>query len=103
MTAADLTPFELIGLTGLIALVGAVAGWWLARRAAWAPAAGLALLVATPLVPHVPVLGGLSLDDILPLLGIVFLAFAVDLRRSRRSDPVAPRLRSAILVIAPGS
>ncbi len=81
MTAADLTPLELAGLTLLIALVGAAGGWWLARRTTWAPAAGLALLVATPLVPHVPVLGGLSLDDILPLLGIAFLAFAVDLRR----------------------
>ena len=81
MTAADLTPLELAGLTLLIALVGAASGWWLARRTSWAPAAGLALLVATPLVPHVPVLGGLSLDDILPLFGIAFLAFAVDLRR----------------------
>jgi O-antigen ligase len=83
VTAADLTPLELIGLTLLVAIVGAGAGWWLARRSAWAPAGGLALLVATPLVPHVPVLGGLSLDDILPLVGILFLAVGLDLRRLR--------------------
>jgi len=81
VTAADLTPLELAGLTLLIVVLGAVSGWWLGRRTSWAPAAGLALLAATPLVPHVPVVGGLSLDDILPLLGIAFLAVAVDLRR----------------------
>jgi O-antigen ligase len=81
VTAADLTPLELAGLTLLIVVLGAASGWWLARRTSWAPSAGLALLVATPLVPHVPIVGGLSLDDILPLLGIAFLAFATDLRR----------------------
>jgi O-antigen ligase len=97
VTAADLTPLELAGLTVLVAVLGAAAGWWLDRRTAWAPAAGLALLAATPLVPHVPVLGGFSLDDILPLLGIAFLAFAVDLRHLRSVR--MPRLLVAGLVV----
>ncbi len=81
MTADDLSPLALAGLAAAIAIVGFVAGLWLSRRTEWGPAGGLALLVATPLVPHVPVAAGLSLDDILPLLGIAFLAATVDLRR----------------------
>jgi hypothetical protein len=81
MTADDLSPLALVGLSITLVVVGVVAGRLVARRTAWAPAGGLALLVATPLIPHVPVLGGLSLDDILPLVGIAFLATTVDLRR----------------------
>jgi len=81
VTTEDLSPLALVGLAAGIAIIGVLSGRWIARRTAWAPAAGLALLVATPLVPHVLVAAGLSLDDILPLLGIAFLATAVDLRR----------------------
>jgi O-antigen ligase len=81
MTADDLPPAALVGLAIINVVAGALAGLWVSRRTGWAPAGGLALLVATPLVPHVPILSGLSLDDILPLLGIGFLATAVDLRR----------------------
>lgn len=81
MTADDLSPLALVGLAIVLVVIGLVAGRWVAQRTAWAPAGGLALLVATPLVPHVPVGAGLSLDDILPLLGIAFLVAAVDLRR----------------------
>jgi O-antigen ligase len=81
VTTEDLSPLALVGLAVAIAVAGLLAGLWVARLTGWAPAAGLALLVATPLVPHVPVVAGLSLDDILPLLGIAFLATAVDLRR----------------------
>jgi O-antigen ligase/polysaccharide polymerase Wzy-like membrane protein len=81
MTAGDLSPLALASLTVTLAVVGAIAGYAISRRTDWAPAGGLALLCATPLVPHVPVLSGLSLDDILPLLGIAFLALSVDLRR----------------------
>ena len=81
MKAADLSPLALAALAVAIVVIGLVAGRWLSRRTDWGPAGGLALLVATPLVPHVPVAAGLSLDDILPLLGIAFLATTVDLRR----------------------
>jgi O-antigen ligase len=83
VTADDLSPLVPVSLTIALAVIGAVAGYLIARRTDWAPAGGLALLCATPLVPHVPVLSGLSLDDILPLLGIGFLALTVDLRRVR--------------------
>ena len=81
MTAADLTPAALAGLSVALVAISVTAGIWISRRTSWMQAAGLALLVATPLVPHVPVLGGFSLDDILPIVGIIFLAVAVDIRR----------------------
>jgi hypothetical protein len=81
VTAEDLSPLALAGLALAIVAIGLTAGLWLSRRTAWGPAGGLALLVATPLVPHVPVAAGLSLDDILPILGIALLVATVDLRR----------------------
>jgi hypothetical protein len=81
VTAEDLSTPELLGLAAVILAIGFVAGVGLSRATRWGPAGGLALLVATPLIPHVPVVGGLSLDDLLPLLGIGFLAATVDLRR----------------------
>ena len=81
MTAEDLSVPQLLGLAAAILVIGFLAGLWVQRATGWGPAGGLALLVATPLVPHVPVVGGLSLDDLLPLLGIGFLAATVDVRR----------------------
>jgi O-antigen ligase len=81
MTAGDLPPIALVSLTITLAVIGALAAYAITRITDWAPAGGLALLCATPLVPHVPVLSGLSLDDIFPLLGIGFLAVTVDRRR----------------------
>jgi hypothetical protein len=81
VTAEDLSPLALAAFALAIVAIGLVTGMWLSRRTAWGPAGGLTLLVATPLVPHVPVAGGLSLDDILPVLGIVLLIATVDLRR----------------------
>jgi hypothetical protein len=98
MILRDLPPLALVGLAMLIAAVGLLGGLWIKRRTDWAPAGGIALLVATPLVPFVPVLGGLSLDDILPLVGIALLATAVDLRRLRTVR--APRLLLVGLVLA---
>jgi O-antigen ligase len=66
VTAEDLTVPQLLGLAAAILAVGFAAGLWIQRLTGWGPAGGLALLVATPLVPHVPVVGGLSLDDLLP-------------------------------------
>jgi len=98
MILRDLPPLALVGLAILIAAIGVFAGLWIARRTGWAPAGGLAILVATPLIPFVPVLGGLSLDDVLPLIGITLLATAVDLRRLRTVR--VPRLLSIGLILA---
>ncbi len=64
----------------LLALVVAAALWsrWLSARVGWAPAGGLSLLAATPLVPYVPVGFGISLDDAFPVVGIASLLFTVD-------------------------
>ena len=98
MILGDLGPLRLAGLAVLIGVVGVFTGRWVARRTGWAPAGGIALLVATPLVPFVPVIGGLSLDDVLPLVGIAFLASAVDLRRLKTVR--VPRLLMAGLLLA---
>lgn len=42
--------------------------------AEWAPAGPIALIAASPLMPHVPVIASLSLDDLLPLVGGALLA-----------------------------
>lgn len=84
MNADDLSTPARLAIAVAIVVIGLLAGRLIARRTGWAPAAGIALLVATPLVPHVPVIGGLSLDDILPLLGVAYLATAVDLSRLGR-------------------
>jgi O-antigen ligase len=101
VTLDDLPPIALVGLALALTAAAIAAGAWLARRTRWAPSAGLALLIATPLVPHVPVVSGLSLDDVLPLLGVAFLAGAVDLGRLRAVRP--PWLLVAGLVLLVGA
>jgi len=102
VTNEDLSPLALAGLAAGIVVVGVLVGRWVARRTAWAPAAGIVLLVATPLVPHVPVVSGFSLDDILPLLGIAYLATTVDLRRIASVRVPRLLLIGLVIVIAAG-
>ncbi len=70
-----------IWLTALAAVLLGAAGLWLARvvsaKAEWPPAGGLLLLAVAAVVPNVPVTFGLSLDDILPLVGVALLALGV--------------------------
>jgi O-antigen ligase len=103
VTSDDLSPAALVALAIGIAVVGLLGATWVARRTAWVPAAGLALLVATPLVPNVPLVSGLSLDDILPLLGIAVLAVSVDLRRLAAVRPPLLLLAGLVLLIAAGT
>lgn len=74
---------------GLV-LVAAVAATLASKRVGWPPAGPLALLAGTPLVPHVPLGLGISLDDVLPLVGLVMLAAYAPWRKRA----VGARLRS---------
>src|SRR5829696_1916747 len=75
-------PEELPVFAGVAAL--AVAALFVAGRvsklAGWAPAGPLVLLAAAPLVPVVPLALGLSLDDVVPLIGLLMLGGAVGWR-----------------------
>ncbi|MGH2407883.1 MAG: O-antigen ligase family protein [Candidatus Limnocylindrales bacterium] len=73
MTVADLDPIGRIALALVIGAGAAVAGRLLSRRAGWPPAGGLIALAATPLVPFAAVAAGLSLDDVLPIVGLLLL------------------------------
>jgi O-Antigen ligase len=72
----------LLAVAGVAALAGAaflVAGW-VSKLAGWAPAGPLVLLAATPLVPFVPLARGLSLDDVVPVTGLLLLGQAIGWR-----------------------
>lgn len=57
-------------MIGMAAVVLAIPVARLISAAAdWAPAGPIALIAASPLMPHVPVVASLSLDDLLPLVG----------------------------------
>ncbi|MBA3688263.1 MAG: O-antigen ligase family protein [Chloroflexi bacterium] len=47
----------------------------ISRRAGWEPAGPIALIAAVPFVPYVPLISGLSLDDLLPIVGLAMLAW----------------------------
>ena len=74
-------PAALTGAAGAAALALAVllAGWLVARLlsrlADWEPAGPIALVAAAPLLPRLPLMLGLSADDLLPLLGVGLLVW----------------------------
>ncbi len=74
----------LLLLSACIGLAAVACAALVVRWTRWGPAGGIALLAATPLVPHVQVALGFSLDDILPLLGLGALLLSVRLRNLRR-------------------
>ena len=51
----------------------------------WAPAGPIALIAASPLLPHVQVIASLSLDDLLPLVGGALLAVRLPVPRTSGS------------------
>jgi O-Antigen ligase len=61
--------------------------------AEWAPAGPIALIAASPVMPHVTVIASLSLDDLLPLVGVALLALQLPVPRMTGS-----RLLRVILV-----
>jgi O-antigen ligase len=72
---ADTSP-----VVAAVAILGVcVAGWVAARVISawtdWRPAGPIALLLAAPILPHVPIGAHLSLDDLLPVVGLALLVW----------------------------
>jgi len=62
-----------LALAALAVVVAYVAARYVSRRVGMVGAGPLALLAATPILPHATILGGLSFDDLLPLVGVAML------------------------------
>lgn len=69
---------------------------WISRRAGWEPAGPIALIAAVPFVPYVPLISGLSLDDLLPIVGLAMLAWRSPVPRTT-TDTL---LRVVLLAVA---
>jgi O-antigen ligase len=76
----DLPVWVLAVIAVAIAALALGFGRFVSRRTGWEPAGGLAIITATPIVPHVPITLGLSLDDVLPRVGVGLLLASVDRR-----------------------
>ena len=72
-----------IGIGAMVAVIGLGVAWLISRRLGWAAAGPLALIAATPLVPNYAIAAGLSLDDILPVIGLLMLVPLVPWRAVR--------------------
>ncbi|MEP7040154.1 MAG: O-antigen ligase family protein [Chloroflexota bacterium] len=95
-------PTDSAGRIGVAAgaVVLVLVAWLLARlisrRTGWEPAGPIALIAAVPFVPYVPLVSGLSLDDLLPIVGLVMLAWRAKVPRFT-TDPI---LRFVLVAIA---
>jgi O-antigen ligase len=65
--------------------------------AGWRPPSGIALIAAAPVLPHIPLALGLSIDDLLPLLGLGLLVWRQPLPRLT-SDRLLRFILAAIAV-----
>jgi len=79
LTNAPPLLLDAIGLAVLVA--AAVAARYVSRWAGWAPAGPIALIAAAPLVPRLPLLFSLTLDDLAPLLGLGLLLLQLPVPR----------------------
>lgn len=80
----------------VLVLVAGLLARLISRRTGWEPAGPIALIAAVPFVPYVPLVSGLSLDDLLPIVGLVMLAWRARIPRFT-NDPI---LRVVLLAIA---
>lgn len=67
-------------IAALAIAAGLVAGLVISRRSGWAPAGWLALIAAAPLIPSLPIVLGISTDDLLPAIGAVAILGVAGLR-----------------------
>lgn len=81
-----------VGAVALV-VVATLLARQISRWAAWDPAGPIALIASAPIVPRVPLFFSLSLDDLLPLLGLGLLLW-------RRPIPGATADRVLRLVLA---
>ncbi|MDP9467934.1 MAG: O-antigen ligase family protein [Chloroflexota bacterium] len=65
----------------VVLLAAALLARLISRWAAWEPAGPIALIAAAPIIPRVPLLFSLSLDDLLPLLGLGMLLWRLPVPR----------------------
>ncbi|MEJ7748650.1 MAG: hypothetical protein WKF56_05075, partial [Candidatus Limnocylindrales bacterium] len=63
----------LLALAAVIALAGVLTARTTSLRLGWAAAGPFLLVAATPLIPNYSVLAGFSLDDVLPLTGVLLM------------------------------
>ncbi|MEO5885859.1 MAG: hypothetical protein ABIQ58_10135, partial [Candidatus Limnocylindrales bacterium] len=82
----------LLGLAAVIAALADEVARQTSRRMGWLGAGPFALVAAAPFVPNYSIVLGFSLDDALPLLGLIMML------------PLVPwgRLRSARWNLSPG-
>ena len=96
----------LLGLAALIAAVGDEVARQTSRRVGFAAAGGFLLIAAAPVVPNFSIALGFSLDDVLPLLGLLILVPLVpwtrirDIRWVPMPGPAIALAGVAILVLA---
>ena len=73
------------GLAIIIVSLGAGVGLLVSRALHWRAAGPIVLLVSAPLIPNVDLVGPLSADDILPIVGLALLVPAISRPRLTRS------------------
>jgi O-antigen ligase len=74
-------PIAVVALGATVLLVSGLLALLISRRLAWGPAGPLALIAAAPVVPRIPLLFSLTLDDLTPLLGLGMLALQLPFPR----------------------
>ena len=86
----------------VLATVAIAVALLLGREAGWQPAVPLVPIVATPLVPALPIAMGISTDDVLPAVGIVLGLLLLDWRDALRIGWPRVLVAGAVLMIAAG-
>ena len=81
MNAADV--LTLLGLGAIVAAIADEVARRTSRRLPWLAAGGFLLIAASPLIPNRPVAFGFSLDDVLPVMGLVIMIPLVPWSRIR--------------------
>jgi len=89
-------PIALAAGAVILLLAAAFLARLISRWAGWEPAGPIALIAASPIVPRVPLLFSLSLDDLAPLLGLAMLLWQLPIPRVT-SDRI---LRIVLLAVA---
>jgi len=77
----DLSPIGLVAVGALVLIAAVLLATGISRWTDWRPAGPIALIAAAPLVPRIPLLFSLSLDDLTPLVGLGMLTLQLPLPR----------------------
>ena len=77
----DLSPIGLVAIGAIVLVAAVLLATGISRWTDWRPAGPIALIAAAPLVPRIPLLFSLSLDDLTPLVGLGMLTLQLPLPR----------------------